>query len=118
MLILLFVALMASITAAHAEPPAPPAGESGVASDQPPVMTAGQRRARNLWASLSETDKAFIRDFTEKNNLTVLSPKMLYLRATGKNNEALKMMAKYYDLNDPVRAEIILKLLAYANDQR
>jgi hypothetical protein len=43
---------------------------------------------------------------------------MLYLRATGKNNEALKMMAKYYDLNDPARAEIILKLLAYANDQR
>jgi hypothetical protein len=32
--------------------------------------------------------------------------------------EAIGMLAKYYDLNDPARAEIILKLLAYAHEQQ
>jgi len=118
--IFLSVAVIASLTVAHAQSSAPPAPEQGAPtdSDQPPVMTAGQRRARDLWASLSEADKTFVRDFIEKNHIAVLAPQMLALRARGKNNEALKILAKNYGLDDPVRAEIVLKLLAYAHDQQ
>jgi hypothetical protein len=35
----------------------------------------------------------------------------------GKNDQAIKMMAKFYHLDDPGRAEIILGFLAYAHDQ-
>jgi hypothetical protein len=115
--VLLMVAVAASLTAAYAEHPAPPPPEPGVASDQPPLMTAGQRRARKLWNTLSDEDKAFVKEFIAKNNLSLISPDLLSLRGQGKNDEAIKMLAKYYDLRDPVRAEIILKFLAYAHDE-
>ena len=81
-------------------------------------MTAGQRRARELWNTLSDADKTFIREFVAKNDLALLSPDLLSLRAQGKNEQSVKMLAKYYDLRDPVRAEILLKLLAYAHEQQ
>ena len=75
-------------------------------------MTDGQHRARDLWASLSEADKTFVREFIARNNLALFAPKMLALRAGGKNKEALKILSKYYDLDDAVRGELILKFLA------
>ena len=116
--LLLGVALIASFMVAQAEPAAPPEEQPGVPSDQPPVMTAGQIQARDLWTSLTDADKKFVREFISKNDLALFAPQMLSLRARGRNEEALKILAKYYELNDPVRAEIILKLLAYAHDQQ
>ena len=115
--VFLFVAVVASLAVAHAQPPLRPEPEPGVTSDPPPVMTAGERRARELWNTLSDEDKAFVKDFIARNNLSLLSPDLLSLRGQGKNDEAIKMLQKYYGIQDPVRAGIILKLLAYAQDQ-
>ena len=113
----LVVAVGALLTPSHAEHPVLPAPEPEVASDQPPTMTAGQRGASELWNSLSDADKMFVREFVARNNLELISPDLLSLRARGKDDQAIEMLAKYYDLRDPVRAEIILKLLAYAHEQ-
>ncbi len=114
--IVMLIAATVSLAVA-AKPAVIPPGEPAIVSDEPPVMTAGQRRAGELWSSLSDADKAFVKAFVAEHNLGLLSPDLLLLRAQGKNAEAIKMMSKFYQLDDPARAEIILKFLAYAHDQ-
>ena len=87
-------------------------------ADRARLAEERQRKAQALWEGLTEDDKESVRiAFQCSNDFTLFAPDLLRLRANGRNDEAVKILAKRYDIDDPRLATIILTLLAYAHDQ-
>lgn len=87
-------------------------------ADRARLAEERQRKAQALWDGLTEDDRESVRmAFESSNDFTLFAPDLLMLRAIGRNDEAVKLLAKRYDIDDPRLATIILALLAYAHDQ-
>ena len=87
-------------------------------ADRARMAEERERKAQALWEGLTEEDKKSVRiAFESSHDFTLFAPDLLMLRANGRNDEAIKLLAKRYGIEDPRLATIILTLLAYAHDQ-